>query len=214
MNLRRFGCLLVKMKLLKVEKHPEQELFDRLKKVSLLNNTNFYPYKNCYISLEKIKTDYLTPVQNYIWTESLKKVRLLKWALEEHGIDIYNLNGYVTLYLEGEREPVDLLPPIIEESIERDGSVVNLVCDGMHRVYMARLDWIVPQVVFIRGIPKECPYYACPVPNGWDGVKVYEQVPDEFLKKWHRVKEHRNLYRNFNSAFQNVGAPRTSKARG
>lgn len=197
------------MKLMKVEKHSGQELFNKLKRVSLLNDPNYFPYKECFISLEKIKISSFMPVQNYIWTKSLEKIKLLKWALLGHDIDIFNLDGYVSLYLEGENEPIDLLPPVVEESIEKDGTVVNLVCDGMHRVYMARLEWVIPQVVFIRGIPKQCPYYAYPIPNSWDGINVVETIPDEFKKKWHRIKEHRNLYRNFNSQFCNVGGPRS-----
>ena len=49
-------------------------------------------------------------------------------------MDLFTLNGFVRLTLEGCDEPVDLLPPVIEESIERDGTLHFIVNDGMHRV--------------------------------------------------------------------------------
>ena len=81
-------------------------------------------------------------------------------------MDLFTLNGFVRLILEGSDEPVDLLPPIVEESIERDGTIHFIVNDGMHRVYMALREWVIPQVVLVRGIPKDLPYYVYPVP-GW-----------------------------------------------
>lgn len=103
---------------------------------------------------------------------------------------------------------MDLLPPIVEESVENDGSVHLIINDGMHRVYMALREWFIPQVALIRGVPKDLPYYAFPVPGGWDKVEERDDLPDGYLKKWHRIKNYYSLYRNFNSAFTNVGGPR------
>ena len=94
------------------------------------------------------------PLRNYILREELKKVRELKWSLADHGIDIFHLDGFVRLTLEGFDEPVDLLPPVVEESIERDGSVHFLINDGMHRVYMALREWVIPQVYSSAGFRK------------------------------------------------------------
>ncbi|KJR43599.1 hypothetical protein MCHI_000501 [Candidatus Magnetoovum chiemensis] len=196
------------MKITAVEHFSSSELIRRLRDVTMLTNPQVYPYKEVFISLESISTDHLVPAQSYILNSELLKVRQLKWELEGHGIDMFNLNGYVKFWLDGYSEPLDLLPPVVEESVERDGLVVNIVNDGMHRVYAARLEWVIPQVVFIRGIPKELPYYAYPVRGGWDRVAAVDRLEEGFIKKWHRIKEYKTLYRNFNSAFENVGAPR------
>lgn len=196
------------MKILGVEKFSEDELIQRLRGVTMLKAPDVKIYDKALISVEKIAVEHLSPPQNYILRGELKKVRELKWALAEHDVDIFEINGFVRLLLEGSSEPVDLLPPVVEESIERDGSVHFIVNDGMHRVYMALREWVIPQVIFIRGIPKSLPYYAFPVPGGWNSVEEREDLPDGFLKKWHRIENYHALYRNFNSTFVNVGGPR------
>ena len=196
------------MNITQVKHFSSQELIKRLENVTMLTSPHTYPYRDVFISLEKISTDYLAPPQNYVLVDELKKVRLLKWALQEQGVDIFNLNGFVKIWFDGADAPIDLLPPVVEESIESDGSVLHVINDGMHRLYMARMEWVIPQVVFIRGIPKDLPYYAFPLRDGWDDVVVVEELPEGFLKKWHRRENYKALYRNFNSAFDNVGAPR------
>jgi hypothetical protein len=186
----------------------EGELIKRLRDVTMLKAPEVKVYTNSFISLENIGPKYMAPPQNYILRSELKKVRELKWALEEHEVDIFNLDGFVRLEIQDSSEPVDLLPPIIEESVAQDGSAHMIICDGMHRVYMALREWKVPQVVYVRGIPKDLPYYAYPVPGGWNSVEEREDLPAGYLKKWHRIPNYHSLYRNYNSAFTNVGGPR------
>lgn len=196
------------MKILRVEKHGSGELIERLRRVSMLTNPEIFIYRESLVSLEKIRTEFLSPPQSYILSAELQKVRNLRWQLKEFGVELFSLDGYVSVYLEGYEEPVDVLPPVVEESVEQDGSVHNIICDGMHRVSLARMEWVIPQVVFIRGIPRDKPYYAYPVPGGWNQVVIRDDLPEGFIKKWHRIKEYKTLYRDFNSAFTNVGGPR------
>jgi hypothetical protein len=196
------------MKIQSVERFPEGVLIEKLRDVTMLKAPEVKIYDKAFISVETVAVSSLSPPQNYILREELKKVRELKWALEDHGIDIYRLEGFARLMLEGQEEPVDLLPPIVEESIEQDGSVHLIVNDGMHRVYMAMREWVIPQVVLVRGIPKHLPYYAFPVPGGWTNIEERDDLPPGYLKKWHRIANYHALYRNFNSAFKNVGGPR------
>ncbi|MBF0530076.1 MAG: hypothetical protein HQK55_12560 [Deltaproteobacteria bacterium] len=193
-----------------------EELIGHLKQVCMFKGRfqHIHPYQQAFISLEKIACEDLHPPQTYVLINQLKKIRQLKTALAVHGLDIYELNGFVRLKLEGYDEPVDLLPPIVEESIERNGRIARIICDGLHRVYNAWSEWVIPQVVYVRGLPKEYPYYAYPNRNpDWTGIVKFED-PDhippegEFLKKWHRFDNYRDYYRDFNSAFKNVGGPR------
>jgi hypothetical protein len=196
------------MKILSVERFTESVLVEKLRGVTMLKAPEVKIYDKAFISLEKVSVQSLSPPQNYILRSELKKVRELKWALEEHGIDIFDLEGFVRLHLEESPEPTDLLPPVVEESIEGDGSVHLIVNDGMHRVYMALREWIVPRVILIRGVPKNLPYYAYPVPGRWERIEERDDLPPGYLKKWHRIENYHALYRNFNSAFMNVGGPR------
>ncbi len=196
------------MNIVKIERHGPEELLERLRRVSMLTRPDVFIYRDALVSLEKIRTDFLSPPQSYILAAELQKVRQLRWALKEFGVDLFCLDGYVSVYLEGCGDPVDVLPPVVEESVEADGSVHFIICDGMHRISLARMEWAVPQVIFVRGIPKDKPYYAYPVPGGWGAVVTREDLPEGFIKKWHRIREYKTLYRDFNSAFSNVGGPR------
>ena len=196
------------MKIIRIEKFSEKELIEKLKNVTMLKAPQTKVYTNTLISLEKLRPEFLAPPQNYILKQELKKVRELKWTLEKHDINIFELKGFLRIFFDSVEEPVDLLPPIIEESIESDGSLHLIINDGMHRVYMALREWVIPEVALIRGIPKNLPYYAFPVPGGWNSVEEREDLPPDYLKKWHRISDYHSLYRNFNSAFKNVGGPR------
>lgn len=204
----------LKIKILEVEQFSEQDLIKRLRKLTMLEDESVFPYKNAFISLENISLDDLFPAQRYVLKQELLKVRGLKWQLEDHGIDLFNLNGFVRMKLEGTPEPVDLLPPVVEEIIERNGRIANIINDGMHRVYTAYLEWVIPQVVFVRGLPKNIPYYSFPIPEkDWTKIELRDDIPIGFIKKWHRIEQNKKLYRNFNSVFENVGGPRGNTAK-
>lgn len=187
---------------------PAEDLVRRLRHVTLLTRPDIHIYEQAVIGLEELSLESLYPAQRYVLAHELHKVRELKWELARHGYDLFRLDGYLRLWIEGMDRPIDLLPPVVEESIERNGSVVNIVNDGMHRLYMAYLEWVTPQVVFIRGVPKDLPYYAFPNPTQWHGIDLVESLPEGYLKKWHRIRDYKTLYRDFNSAFEQVGAPR------
>lgn len=196
------------IRLERVEHYPVEDLVGRLRRVSLLKRPDVRVYERAAVSLEQIAVGCLYPAQRYVLVQELHKVRHLKWELDRFGYDLFRLDGYVKLWFVGEAHPIDLLPPIVEESVERDGRVVNLINDGMHRLYLAFLEWVTPQVVFIRGVPREFPYYAFPNPSQWQGIDFMDSLPEGYIKKWHRIADYKTLYRNFNSAFDHVGAPR------
>lgn len=202
------------MNIINVECHAAQELIDKLRRVPLLNQPDRLIYQNAFITLECIHTNGLHPPQNYIWLEELRKVQSLRWGLAAHGVDLFRLDGYVTYTVrqeDGSDATYDVYPPIIEESIEADGTVALIINDGMHRVYLARQEWVVPQVVYVRGVPKEYPYYAYPRPEGWEGIDLLAENPDPqtYLKKCHRRRENKRLYRDFQAVFANVGRSRS-----
>lgn len=200
------------IKILRVKQHSVDELITLMRRVPLLGNAEVMPYKDATISLEKIQTDLLAPAQHYVLQANLEQQRNLRLELAKHGIDLFCLNGFVEMEVEGQERMIGLLPPVVEESIEANGRVAHLICDGMHRVYLSRLEWTCPQVVFVRGIPKSTPYYAYPNPGGWGDVKIVSQLADErgekILKKWHRIENHKSLYRDFSVPFSNLSVPR------
>lgn len=207
------------MNIVSVEKHSVDELFEGLRKVTLLKLPDIKIYRSADLSTKIVDTDTIYPAQRYVLTSELRKVQELKWELSRYGIDLYRLHGYVTMEIEGYDEPIDVLPPIVECT-----TMVNkmpLLNDGMHRTFLARCEWENIEVVYIEeNVPTyetftedrypmtAFPYYAYPLVNGWDGVEIREDIPETYIKKFHRIKDYKSLYRNFNSAFNNVGGPR------
>ncbi len=203
------------MEIIAVKRHSTQELVERLRRVPLLKQPEILVYDQALISLETIHTDYLHPPQNYIWLQELRKVQNLRWSLKEWGVDLFRLDGFVTYTVkqaDGSEVDYDLYPPIIEESLEADCTLAALINDGMHRVYLARLEWVAPQVAYIRGVPKEYPYYAFPRPERWENLDLLADNPDPqaYLKKTHRIRDNKKLYRDFQAVFQNVGRSRSA----
>ena len=202
------------MNIVTLQRHSPEELITFLRRVPLLEQPEVLIYEQALISLEQIHTDYLNPPQNYLWLKELRKTQELRWSLAEHGVDLFRLDGFVTytVRLEDDSEATyDLYPPIVEESIEADGTVALIINDGMHRLYLARLEWVVPQVTFIRGVDKAYPYYAYPRRERWEGLDLLADNPDPktYLKKCHRVRHNKKLYRDFQAVFANVGRSRS-----
>jgi hypothetical protein len=202
------------MDIIKLTRHSPEELLERLRRVPLLKQPDILVYAEALISLEHIHTDNLAPTQNYVWLAEFKKVQELRWSLAEHGVDLFRLDGFVTYTVrgaDGAEENYDVYPPVVEESLEADGSVALLINDGMHRLYLARLERVVPQVIYVRGVPKKYPYYAFPRPGGWEGIDLLADNPDPkaYLKKCHRRRENKRLYRDFQAVFANVGRSRS-----
>ncbi len=202
------------MNIVALERHSIEELISYLRRVPLLEQPEVLIYEHTLITLEQIHTDFLHPAQNYIWLQELRKTQQLRWNLAAHGVDLFRLDGYLTYTVrlpDGTEETYDLYPPIVEESIEADGTLAAVINDGMHRLYLARLEWIVPQVTYIRGLPKSYPYYAFPRPMRWEGLDLLAENPDPktYLKKCHRIKDNKRLFRDFQAVFHNVGRSRS-----
>ncbi len=202
------------MNITALQQHSAEELIDCLRRVPLLEQPEVLIYEQALVSLEQIHTDCLQPPQNYLWLKELRKTQDLRWSLADKGVDLFRLDGYVTYTVrreDGAEETYDLYPPIVEESFEADGTVALLINDGMHRLYLARLEWVVPQVTYIRGVSKAYPYYAYPRRQGWEGLDLLADNPDprNYLKKCHRVRHNKRLYRDFQAVFANVGRSRS-----
>lgn len=184
-----------------------EEIIEKLRNVTMLkDNTNFV-YKDAHISFIKINPLSLSPCQFYILKSALEsKIALRHSIINCLGRDINNHPGGWEFTVAGEPAPRTIIPPIVEESLERDHRIYQLINDGMHRIYNALLmkDEIV--IIYIRGASE--PYYAYPLPNGWKDVKIVSEISSNVVKKIHRIEDNKKLYRNFDSVFINCSQPR------
>lgn len=213
------------MKIKNITVYSWAELLRRLQAVCLMGS-DYRPYTTATISLTSIDTHLVSPCQRYVLLAELLKVRDLRWAVAEHGIDILAMTSEL-----GEVSPIvtvatpdaqtkpaflvvelddgarhTVLPPVIEVSLEANGKRHNLINDGMHRLYLARQSAIIPHVILIKNASK--PYYAYPLADGWGDVEIIDKIGKNYLKKFHRIANYKSLYRDFSSTFEGVGGPR------
>jgi hypothetical protein len=198
------------MKILKYELLPEQELLAKLKKTPLRGFDHLEVYKNATLSLRRgVDVETLTPPQRYVLVPGVQTILDLADTFELLGIDVFALEGALLLWTEGmdpeTSAPIPFLPPIVEKSHERGGVVVDIVNDGMHRVFAARKRGKKVNIVYADNVPLEYPYYAYAMTEGWDAVQEFEELPDVFQKKDYRIPDnYKALFRQFNKIFPGV----------
>ena len=202
-----------------VEVRSEGELISKLYGVSLRGSKTIKPYKGAVITIERLNPAILAPTQRYVLKKEIRKIEDLRWAIDqEYGQDILRLNGYLKVKYpdqidsHGQRydiqETIDILPPIVEEYIDFVGNIHYIICDGQHRAYLAYMMGLPVHVALVRAINTNYPYYAYPLPNGWADVELRDDIPSGYVKKFHVAKDHKFLYRDFNSQFENIGDSR------
>lgn len=198
-----------------------KEVIDKLREVTLKDQPEAFVYKGAQIESKPLRQavkvrsfgdcfDVVYPAQRYVLRSELEKVRDLRRLIQRDcKKDILSLTGYLSLDMEssdGGKYTVDICPPIVEYS-EEDNEYIPIVCDGMHRIYLAQLEWIDPRAIIIK--EAAYPYYAFPNPRGWDDVQLVDSLPEGFLKRWERIEDHKRLYRDFSTAFEShIGGSR------
>ena len=205
------------MNITRVETIDESTLLDMLRTTKLRGHGQYQIYEHADLSLEMVGVLKPFPTQRYVLESGVATILDLHRELRRHHkIDNFLMRGGVWFWFindQGEEEgPVPLLPPILEESHEPDGTTVLLINDGMHRIYAAQ-HVLRPALtaVVVRNVPKEHPYYAYPLINGWASVQMLRSVSDDFKKKAYRnPDDYKALFRDFNAVFPGVQKARTT----
>ena len=198
------------MKIIDHEILPEKYFMARLRETPLRGFGQPLIYKDAHLQIiEQFPPDLLVPPQRYVLKGTIKAILDLADAFEEKGVDIFALRGALFFWLEGMNskidKPIPFLPPIVEESTEHGNCKVMLVNDGMHRVYATLKRKRGINIVFASGLPKEYPYYASAMMDGWDAVQEFDELPDVFQKKEYRNPDnYKALFRQFNVSFPGV----------
>lgn len=185
------------------------ETLDRLGNTRLKGFGQPFIYRYAKLELiENCPVSELVPPQRYVLNGTVQTILDLYKTFKPLGVDIFALRGAL-LFWTDETDPwgppIPFLPPIVEESTERNDRVVKLVGDGMHRVFTARKLGRDPNVIFVSNLPKEYPYYAYGFQGGWDEVREFDELPDVFQKKDYRNPEnYKALFRQFNAVFPGI----------
>jgi len=196
------------MQITKYDLLAEAELLSRLKRTRLRGFDQAEVYRDATLEVVEADPESLTPAQRYVLQEGVKAILDVADAFEPHGIDVFALRGALLFWPDGsdlEGSPIPFLPPVIEESIERDGKKILLINDGIHRVYAARKRGRKLNVVLARNVPAEYPYYAYALPDGWAQVDELAELQEGYQKKEYRNPEnYKALFRDFNEIFEGV----------
>lgn len=205
------------MRLVRYETIPAAELLARLKTTRLRGFGQPQVYETATLTLEPpVETSTLAPAQRYVLRQDLETILSLRRLFADAGVDLFTLTGGLLFWLErdGQEEgPIPLTPPIIEESVEADGRTIRLINDGMHRVTAARRCGSPISIILARNVPREYPYYALPLPGGWDEVTELPEIPDGYVKKAYRDPgNYKALFRDFNAVFDGIQKQRKPTA--
>jgi hypothetical protein len=195
------------LEILEVERFGRAELLAALKRTRLSGFGGRAIYQDASLEVAAaVDTARLAPAQRYVLRPGVEKILALREALLEHDVDVFALDGGVWIHTSDDPdERIPVIPPVAEESVERDGRRVQILSDGMHRVYAARSLGLPINVVSIRGVPPEYPYYAYALDDGWAGVTELDELPDGFQKKEYRNPDgYRALFRMYNDVFPGV----------
>lgn len=194
-----------RVEVLSVEAIAAADLLAALRQVPLRDGVS-RPYASASLSLEVLAPDDLVPAQNYVLRPGVDRAGRLREALAPHGVDPLALGGAALVTTSDDPgEQVPLLPPVVEESAERDGTTVLLVADGMHRVWLARRLGLGVEVVVVRGVDPQWPYYAYPLPDGWAGVEELDALqPGRQKKDYRQPQSYKALFRDYNAVFPGV----------
>lgn len=180
---------------------PALEVLARLRRTRLKGYDRPYVYQNASLEIIEINPDNLVPAQRYVLSENLRKINQLYQLFKQQAVDIFALQAGLSFWTHTQGSPIPLLPPIVEESLEERGKVL-LINDGMHRIYTARRLKRNIHVILVKNVPAQYPYYAYPLPQGWQEVVELEELPAQFVKKTYRDKEnYKALFRDFNELF-------------
>ena len=198
------------MHITKYELIPESELLGRLKQTRLKGFDQPQVYRDATLEiLDQADPETLTPAQRFVLADGVQLVVDLHSAFAEQGLDIFRLRGGILFWPDGadtERDaPIPFVPPVVEESLEPDGRTVHIINDGLHRVYAARKLGRRINVVLARNVPKEYPYYAYALSDGWASVEELAELQDGYQKKEYRIPgNYKALFRDFNAVFDGI----------
>ncbi len=203
------------MKLVRWQIFSTEETLARMRGVRLKGYSSPLIYARSKLSLERaVPTDSLVPAQRYVLKSHINRMSTLASLFSQKGLNLFALEGLLLFWTEKEGRivgPIPITPPIIEESYENNNLVVWLINDGMHRIAVALKKRFSINIILVKDVPIEWPYYAFPLPGGWADVEALESLPPGYRKKnYRKPDDYKALFRDFNAVFPGIQKERES----
>ncbi|HCU70546.1 MAG TPA: hypothetical protein DIC35_02185 [Candidatus Moranbacteria bacterium] len=158
----------------------------RIRKVTLLNDKEIFPYQEAQISLEEVIPRDIKITSYYALEKNLSFIRSLHRKLLRQGYDIFQLTIGLVIQI-NEEDPRELVPPVVE--VEND---IHFILDGLHRAYVADAIGSPLNVMVVKNASVEA--YA--LPNEWSEIRIRQEVPENSFEKKKYREGYRNLYRD------------------
>jgi len=211
------------MKIEIIRQIPFEELEKMVRGVPLKEpdeqGNQIFPYRDTTIEIRRVEPDELNPATFYFLKENIQFQKDLRLALIAADTDTLELDGGIEYRIDG-GDVWRMIPPIVELTEEpvlfgndRGDKVYNefiriklpVVVDGANRCALAKTVDSRINVLFIKGVPYEHPFYA--LPNEWERIQIYDVTPPYEKKKFYRRKDIYALYRDF--GVLKIGTPRS-----
>lgn len=176
--------------------HPSPDLLNVIRNTYLLSDKKVLPFAKSDIFVKKTSKDALFPTQKFVLNEQLKKIEFLYNFFEKQGLNIANLDGYISYRVRDVVTDFVLTPPIVEVIENRP-----LLIDGQHRCFFFDSQNLNFNAVFIDGIEQQYFPYQSHNPRAWDDVCVFDKIlPKGFVRKDMRYtdkEKKKSLFRQY-----------------
>jgi len=154
-----------------IKKISQDEFFERLKKVSLLNQSGKLPYAEARFEINLARPSELQPSTLYVLKSKLSFLAFLLDELSRH------LNGIekIDTLIEYQNEFGfwnQIIPPVVELTDFGEW----MILDGEHRSFIAMQRKIEIPMLFIKNVTY--PYPCLSFPGRWNSVKIVERTPE------------------------------------
>lgn len=154
----------------KINRLPQEKLFEELRRVPLLGQPDVFPYANAEFEIRMADPAELQPSAFYVLRLELSFLALLLDQLSHRLGGVEKLN--TLLEYEDEFGYINrMIPPVVE--LTDFGAW--MILDGEHRSFIAMERGVKIPMLFIKNVGAQYPCLF--LPGGWRSVNIVEKVP-------------------------------------
>lgn len=162
--------------------HTREELFDIIRRTTLQGAPEKRPFQDSRISIQTVSYHDVIPTQTFVLREQLDKIDEINRQMLRHGINLFQLDGFLSYQTDETSADFVFTPPIVEVIDNQP-----LIIDGQHRTIFAADNNMQFNALFIENIDPAVYPYQLPLRGGWNAVQRFDnRLPDGFIRKERR----------------------------